>query len=60
VEDVSTGRLRDDIVILRRLVDAALDEGADERLLYGLAQVLRDRRERLEALERHERDAGGS
>ncbi|HZG35498.1 MAG TPA: hypothetical protein VEY87_06590 [Gaiellaceae bacterium] len=46
--------LRDDVHLLRTLIDAALDNGADHRLLHALSDVLRDRRERLEQLEQLE------
>jgi hypothetical protein len=44
-------QLRDDIEIVRVMMDAALDHGLDHRLLDACASVLNDRRERLEKLE---------
>jgi hypothetical protein len=44
-------QLRDDIEVVRVMVDAALDHGLDHRLLDACASVLRDRHERLEELE---------
>ena len=45
-------QLRDDIEILRLMVDAALDNGLDHRLLAACTSVLRDRKERLERIGR--------
>jgi hypothetical protein len=50
-------QLRDDIRILRVLLDAALDRGADELLLRACASILSERRRRLEQLEPRELDA---
>jgi hypothetical protein len=44
-------QLRDDIEVVRVMVDAALDHGLDHRLIDACAGVLRERHERLEELE---------
>ena len=44
-------QLRDDIEIVRVMIDAALDNGLDHRFLDACASVLHDRRARLEELE---------
>lgn len=44
-------QLRDDIALLRTIVDAALDAGHDDALLRAAADVLRERKERLAELE---------
>jgi len=43
--------LRADIHVLQKIIDTALDEG-DHRMLKAAAEVLRQRREQLEELER--------
>jgi len=52
-------QLRDDIEVVRVLVDAALDHGLDHRLVDACAGVLREGHERLDALEL-ERSGRGS
>jgi hypothetical protein len=47
--------LRDDLRLLRVLVDAALDEGADRHLLAALAELLKERQDELRVLERRRR-----
>ena len=49
--DEEAEQLRDDIEIVRVMIDAALDHGLDHRLLDACASVLRDRQERLGQLE---------
>jgi hypothetical protein len=44
-------QLRDDIEVVRVMVDAALDHGLDHRLIDACTSVLRERHERLEELE---------
>ena len=44
--------LRDDIGELRSMIDSALDSGANAHLLQAMADVLRGRREQLEARQR--------
>jgi hypothetical protein len=44
-------QLRDDIEVVRVMVDAALDHGLDHRLVDACTSVLRERHERLEELE---------
>ena len=44
-------QLRDDIEVVRVMVDAALDHGLDHRLVDVCTSVLRERYERLEELE---------
>ncbi len=44
-------QLRDDIEVVRVMVDAALDHGLDYRLIDACSSVLRERHERLEELE---------
>lgn len=44
-------QLRDDIRALRSMIDSALDNGANPHALRAMADVLRERREQLEALE---------
>jgi hypothetical protein len=49
-------RLRDDIATLRTIIDARLDAdgGRDRTVLLAQAKLLRDKKERLEELERIE------
>jgi hypothetical protein len=44
-------QLRDDIEVVRVMVDAALDHGLDHRLVDACASVLRERHARLEELD---------
>jgi hypothetical protein len=45
-------QLRTDIRVLRLIIDAALNNGSDRLVILALADILADRREQLEALER--------
>ena len=49
--------LRSDITVLRGLIDAALDRGVphDDLLLHACATKLRERRERLDAIQAEHR-----
>ena len=49
--DEEAEQLLDDIEIVRVMIDAALDNGLDHRLVDACTSVLRERRERLEELE---------
>jgi hypothetical protein len=55
--DEEMEQLRDDVEVVRVMVDAALDNGLDPRLLDACASVLRDRHERLAELEHSPRAA---
>jgi hypothetical protein len=44
-------QLRNDIEVVRVMVDAALDHGLDHRLVDACTSVLRERHERLDELE---------
>ena len=47
-------QLRDDIVVLRTIVDAALDAGKNDGLLRAAAEILQERKKRLAELEQPE------
>ena len=49
--------LREDVALLRTLIDRALDRDADTRILRATTSVLLDRKERLADLELQERFA---
>jgi hypothetical protein len=51
MQHTEADQLRDDIALLRTIVDSALDAGHDDTLLRAAAGVLRERKERLEELE---------
>lgn len=51
MQTTEADQLREDIALLRTIVDAALDAGQDDVLLRAAADVLRERKERLEELE---------
>jgi hypothetical protein len=44
-------QLRDDIAVLRGMIDGALDEAGDRALFLACTQILRERLVRLEAIE---------
>lgn len=50
--DDEAGQIRDDIVRLRALLDTALDAHRDDAIFRACAQILTERKERLEELER--------
>ena len=50
MQTTEADQLREDIALLRTIVDAALDGGHDDALLRAAADVLRERKERLEEI----------
>jgi hypothetical protein len=51
MQTTEADQLREDIALLRTIVDAALDAGHDDVLLRAAADVLRERKALLEELE---------
>jgi hypothetical protein len=48
--EAETSTLREDIKILRMIVEESVDARADDPLFHAAAEILKERKERLEAL----------